>query len=278
MIWNGWTRQITALLGARVVMRRRSRREVNRDGWTAYARSWGSMRAHGKIPDLDPSRAMDLEYLGDEWSLMEDDTFSYGVDPRSVETFGEYLRTRLVEPHLTGHDLRIMEIGPGGGRLTSLLLPHARQIYAVDISAAMLDHLRARFSNEPRIVPILTDGTNVDGVEPASLDAAISFDTFVHLEPWDIFRYLEITHGLLRTGGIGIIHFSDVETPIGFKLFCAQVPAVVHGGLDCGTFSVMSKSIMREFLLKLGFEVVSISNSAFPRDAVAVFRKPVPSA
>jgi len=259
-------------------MRRRSRREVNRDGWTAYAKAWDSMRARGEIPDLDPARATDLEYLGDEWSLMEDDTFSYGVNPRSVKTFGEYLRTSLLAPYLTGHDLRIMEIGPGGGRLTSLLLPYARQIYAVDISAAMLEHLRARFSNEPRIVPILTDGTNIDGIEPASLDATVSFDAFVHLEPWEIFRYLEITHRLLRTGGVAIIHFSDVETPIGFKLFCAQVPSVVRRGLDCATFSVMSKSIMREFLLKLGFEVVSISNSAFPRDAVAVFRKPAPAA
>jgi len=278
MFWNGWTRLVTAFAGTAVVMRRRSRREVNRDGWTAYAKTWDSMRARGEIPDLDPARAADLEYLGDEWSLMEDDTFSYGVDPRSVETFGEYLRAQLVAPYLTGRDLRIMEIGPGGGRLTSLLLPHAREIYAVDISSAMLEHLLTRFANEPRLVPIVTEGTNIDGIEPASLDVAISFDTFVHLEPWEIFRYLEITHRLLRSGGIGIIHFSDVETPIGFKLFCAQVPAVIQRGLDCGTFSVMSKSIMTAFLLKLGFEVVSISNSAFPRDAVAVFRKPAADA
>lgn len=267
-----WTvRVFAALVGTAVVGTKRPRRAVNRAGWDAYARAWDAMKARRDIPDLPAARAADVEQLGDEWSLMGDEVFSYGVAARSAKAFGEYLDARLFAPHL-GTDLRIMEIGPGGGRVTKLLLPRARVLYAVDISAAMLQRLRARFAKEPRIVPLLIDGTTIDGIAPASLDAVISFDAFVHLDPWEIYRYLEIIHRLLRPGGTGIIHFADVETPIGFELFRAQVPSVVQQGVDCATFSVMTKAIMKQFLLQLGFDIVSLSNDALRRDAVAVFR------
>jgi SAM-dependent methyltransferase len=246
---------------------------VNREGWESYARTWDEIKGRAEIPDLSSDRVSDVEHLGDEWSLMKDDTFSYGVDVQTVKEFGEYLDVRLFAPHLPDKNLRIMEIGPGGGRVTKLLLPRASELYAVDISEAMLQRLQARFAEERKIVPIVVDGTNIRGIAPGSLDAAISFDAFVHFEPWEIFRYLEIIHTLLRNGGIGIIHFSDTETPIGFELFRAQVPSVVQEGVHFATFSVMSKGIMRKFLTQLGFEIVSISNDALPRDAVAVFRR-----
>jgi SAM-dependent methyltransferase len=170
--------------------------------------------------------------------------------------------------------LTVLEIGPGGGRITALLLPRARQLYAVDISAAMLQRLQQRFHADPRIVLVLTDGTHIDGIPADSLDVAVSFDAFVHFEPWEIFRYLELVRGLLREGGLGIVHFSDVETPIGFALFRSQVSAVVRRGVDFATFSVMSKGIMARFLEELGFEIIVITNGVVPRDAVAVFRRP----
>ena len=252
----------------------RSRRQVNEAGWDDYARTWDSTRDRGQIPDLSADRATEVEYLGDEWSLMEDSAFPYGVDIRSVKEFADYIDARLLTAHLPARDdLRIMEIGPGGGRLTKLLLPHARQFYAVDISKAMLQRLQRRFLDQTKIVPIVTDGTHIGGIPTGSLDAAVSFDAFVHMEPWEVFRYLEIIHTLLREGGVGIVHFSDVETAIGFRLFRSQVPSVVKTGIDCATFSVMSKGIMERFLKELGFDIVTITNDVIPRDAVAVFRR-----
>lgn len=271
---TGCTRFVSRLTGLTSHRQKRSRRDVNREGWDSYARMWDDLKVRGEIPDLRSDRVADVEHLGDEWSLMAADTFSYGVDVRSVTEFGEYLDAHLFAPHLPRRDdLRIMELGPGGGRVTKVLLPRAQAIYAVDISKAMLQRLQARFADETKIVPIVVDGTNIQGIAPGTLDAAVSFDTFVHLEPWEIFRYLEMTHALLRNGGVGIIHFSDVETSIGFGLFRAQVPSVVQQGLHCATFSVMTKGIMQTFLAQLGFEIISISNHALPRDAVAVFRR-----
>jgi hypothetical protein len=137
----------------------------------------------------------------------------------------------------------------------------------------MLQHLQRRFPGDARITPIVTDRTHIGGVAAASLDVAVSFDAFVHMEPWEIFRYLEIIQTLLRPGGVGLVHFADVETPTGFELFRSQVPAVVRAGFDFATFSVMSKGIMAKFLNELGLEIVTITNDIIPRDAVAVFRR-----
>jgi SAM-dependent methyltransferase len=252
----------------------RVRRQVNQAGWDHYARKWDDARRKGEIPDLAVDRAADAQHLGDEWSLMEDTPFPYGVDSGTVRSFAEYLDARMLTPFLPADkDLSVVEIGPGGGRITALLLPRTRQLYAVDVSAAMLERVQRRFAGDSRIVPVLTDGTHIDGIPSGSLDAAVTFDAFVHLEPWEIFRYLEITRTLLRDGGIGIVHFSDVETPIGFRLFQSQVSDVVERGVDFATFSVMSKSIMQRFLEELGLEILTITNEIIPRDAVAVFRR-----
>jgi SAM-dependent methyltransferase len=211
---------------------KRGRRQVNREGWNDYARSWDVARRRGEIPDLAGDRSADAQHLGDEWSLMEDTQFPYGLDVGTVRSFAAHIDARMLTPFLpAGKDLSVMEVGPGGGRITALLLPRARQLYAVDVSEAMLDRLQRRFAGDSRIVRLLTDGTHIAGIPSGSLDAAVTFDAFVHLEPWEIFRYLEIARTLLREGGIGIVHFSDVETPIGFRLFQSQVASTSRRSL-----------------------------------------------
>ena len=157
--------------------------------------------------------------------------------------------------------------------LCSFLLPRCQTLYAVDISEEMLERLRARFQNAPALECVTTDGLSITGIPPNSLDAVVSFDTMVHLEPHEIFRYLEIVRGLLREGGRSVLHFSDVETELGFKLFRSQVGGILRQGVEYGTFSVMCKSIMRKFLDELDFEVETITNSLLPRDGIAVFRR-----
>ena len=232
------------------------------------------MKTEGAIPDLGPAQTKRLEFLGDEWSLMGDGEVGYGVRFQSAGELVRYLRDEVFAVHLpAGNDLRILELGPGGGRITEILLPRCQILYAVDISVQMLKRLQARFPNAAALECVTTDGLSIRGVAPNSLDAVVSFDTLVHLEPHEIFRYLEIAQGLLREGGRGVLHFGDVETELGFKLFRSQVDAILKHGAGHGTFSVMCKSIMRNFLEKLDFEVETITNSLLPRDAIAVFRR-----
>ena len=55
-----------------------------------------------------------------------------------------------------GEDLAI-EIGPGRGALTEKLLRRAARVVAIEIDAALVDHLRARFAGEPRLEIVHAD-------------------------------------------------------------------------------------------------------------------------
>ena len=55
-----------------------------------------------------------------------------------------------------GEDL-VIEIGPGRGALTEKLLRRAARVVAIEIDAALVDRLRARFAGEPRLEIVHAD-------------------------------------------------------------------------------------------------------------------------
>ena len=55
-----------------------------------------------------------------------------------------------------GEDL-VIEIGPGRGALTEKLLRRAARVVAIEIDAALVDHLRTRFAGEPRLEIVHAD-------------------------------------------------------------------------------------------------------------------------
>ncbi len=251
------------------------RRDINKKGWNDYAKNWDNNKATSNIPGLAAEDHGQARYLGDEWNIMcEKDRHPYGIEAYSNEEFQDYLEAKLLKPYLPiKNDLNIMELGPGGGRLTQLLVPRCQNLYAVDICQEMLKQLQKKFADDARVKYVLTDGNNISGIPSNSLDCIVTFDACVHMEPYEIFRYLELSKDLLKEGGIGIIHFSDVETEIGFQLFRDDYKSLLKNGPTFSNFSIMSKSIMSRFLEGLGFETTVITNEIFPRDAVAVFTK-----
>src|SRR5581483_1379698 len=56
----------------------------------------------------------------------------------------------------------VIEIGAGQGALTEQLLARARRVVAVEIDTSMIDHLRHRFGNEPRLQIVHGDALEVD--------------------------------------------------------------------------------------------------------------------
>ncbi len=248
---------------------------LNRAGWDDYARQWEQRRASLQLPDVSADDHADVGHLGDEWSLMERSAFPYGIGPMSPAQFREYVRRELLDAFLPpGDDLRMVEIGPGGGRLTELLLPRASRIYAVDISSEMLTRLSQRFVESDKLQYVLSDGLTISEVPSGTVDVAISFDCFVHIEPWETLNYLRTLHTLLRPGGVAIIHAPDIETPIGFELFHAQLAETRRGGeRPYWGFGPLCKSMLRTFIEGSGFRVHTITNDVFPRDQVAVFSR-----
>jgi SAM-dependent methyltransferase len=107
-----------------------------------------------------------------------------------------------------------------------------------------------------------------------TLDYVVAFDVFVHFEPRLVYWYLRQIRDLLKPGGIGVIHYANALTPIGWRQFMADLDENVKRRIHFAAFGVMCPQLMEQFLRVLGLEIVSIDTQIIPRDAVAVFRAP----
>lgn len=57
---------------------------------------------------------------------------------------------------LTGSET-VVEIGPGRGALTDLLLSRAARVIAIELDISLIAHLRVRFANDPRLTLVHAD-------------------------------------------------------------------------------------------------------------------------
>ena len=237
-------------------------------GWNNYAKDWKSR----KFP-VSPGH--EVQHLGDEWTAEDDVSGSsptYGLPPEEVDRFDAYISEGLLDPYLPAHAEAGLEIGPGGGRLTKLLLSRTDVLHAADASAAMLAHLRERFGGTSRLHMHRIDGKTLPPLAASSLDFVFAFDVFVHFEPRLVYWYLRQAVPLLKPGGVGIIHYSNALTAIGWRHFLKDLEVNVEGRRHFAAFGVMCPALMERFLASLDLEVVTLDVGLIPRDAVTVFR------
>jgi SAM-dependent methyltransferase len=193
--------------------------------------------------------------------------------PDVVKDFFGYINQNMLDPYLPPNAGEGLEIGPGGGRVTALLVPRTELLYLADASEAMLQHLKKRFAAVSNLKYYHTDGVTLPPLKPSSLDYVIAFDVFVHFEPRLIFWYLRQIVSLLKVGGTGIIHYGNALTPLGWRTIEADLETNCTQRTYFGAFGIMCPQLMEKFLEILEVEVISLDLGIIPRDAITVFRK-----
>jgi ubiquinone/menaquinone biosynthesis C-methylase UbiE len=236
--------------GRRALPARESRTVAQ--GWEAYARRMAREGAQ----------------VGDEWN----DPAQMGLDLEKGEDVIAYLDRTVIEPFFDPCDLMI-EIGAGGGRFTEVLLPKCKRLIAVDTSPTMLAQLRERFGGDSRLECQLLDGRGLGQIADDSADAAFSYGVFVHLQHWDIYRYLEELHRVLRPGGKALIQHSNVLSDLGWAKFTAEVSPQLNTHKLPYTFSVNTPQLMRELITRAGLECIEMNTEVARRDCIAFIRK-----
>jgi SAM-dependent methyltransferase len=249
--YRGALRRVGRKLLAAGGAKRRGPRTIA-EGWDDYAKT------HREEPRL-----------GDEWN----DPAAKGLDVARPEDAVPYLDRVVFAPFLGRCDV-LLEIGPGAGRFTEVLLPKCRRLIAVDTSKTMLQLLRERFPGDERIEYVQGDGKGLDGVGDESVDGAFSYGVFVHLQHWDIFNYLAELNRVLRPGGKAIIQHSNTLSELGWKKFEGQVARQLNRHKLPFTFTVNTPELMREFVVRAGLECVDTVTDVVRRDCITLIRKP----
>jgi SAM-dependent methyltransferase len=103
---------------------------------------------------------------------------------------------------------RILEIGPGAGRWTEVLLKRAEHLTLVDLTPECIRICRERFAKAENISYFVNDGKDLSFVPPASIDRIWSLDVFVHIQSSDVDDYVRQFVTILAPGGRAIIHHS----------------------------------------------------------------------
>lgn len=244
-----------------------------REGWDSYASQWRKMLEDETIPALNKNRYDSVQYLGDEWTVMKTEAGYYGIDFASSQDLLNHMDACVLCHYLPSKELVTLEVGSGGGRFTQLLLRYSRQVVCADVSERMLESLKRRFADDQRVKYLPIDGVNLTGVDGESMDCVASFDTFVHIEPRQIFNYLLQFHRVMKPGAIGIIHHSNVDSEIGWQVFLSFMGTDLHSRRSFAAFSIMNPQLMKTFVERAGFKILALDCETLPRDCIAVFLK-----
>jgi ubiquinone/menaquinone biosynthesis C-methylase UbiE len=121
---------------------------------------------------------------------------------------GWQMPSRVIEVLKLSPEMSIADIGAGTGYFSIRLAKAvpAGNVYAVDVEASMLDHIRKRALGEglKNVVTVQASGTSANLPEP--VDVVIIVDTYHHL-PNRTTYFRELQKSLVRTGRVAIIDF-----------------------------------------------------------------------
>lgn len=207
--------------------------------------------------------------VGDRWNR----PWKSGMAVEAPEDVVPYLDRNVIEPFLGRCDV-LLEIGPGGGRFTEVLLTRCARLIAADTSPHMLEQLRQRFPGDDRLDIQLLDGQGLHQLADDSIDCAFSYDVFVHLQHWDIYNYLTELNRVLKPGGKAVIHHSNLLSELGWKHFLRDLPMQLNQHKRYGSFIANTPELMREFITRSGLECVRTDTETVRRDCITFIRKP----
>jgi ubiquinone/menaquinone biosynthesis C-methylase UbiE len=124
---------------------------------------------------------------------------------------GEEVFLSLLKKYATGDAI---EIGCGGGRITSHAVQWFRHVHACDVSREMISANRTAV---PSASHHLLDGFTLNGFADHSVDVVFSHDVFVHFSSLQVYPYLAEIRRVLKPGGVGLISFYNFKRH--FQLF-----------------------------------------------------------
>lgn len=140
----------------------------------------------------------DWTHFGDEWSGCwggTDYLFWGTVFPR-------------IHPFFPRHT--VLEIAPGHGRITQYIKTMCHKLIGVDLVEACVEACRNRFALDEHVEFHGNDGSSLPMIADQSIDFIFSWDSLVHCEADVLQAYAAEFARVLKPGGAGFIHHSNL--------------------------------------------------------------------
>ena len=195
---------------------------------------------------------------GDEWDGQARDC-GVAYDEWKAGLLARYL------PLLPGGGT-LLEIGPGHGRWSEMLIDHAGRLVLCDISPNCLDACRQRLTGRGRLRTWLSLAADLPGDLTAAVDGVWSYDCFVHVGPDEFARYVGEIARVLRPGGVAVIHHAVrgrgglLRRVVGWfrgrRRGIEDLETVEQPGTDHGWRSPVSRADVRRWARAAGLEIV----------------------
>jgi ubiquinone/menaquinone biosynthesis C-methylase UbiE len=183
---SNYLRNLRRLIGLARDIRSNANLAVNEElFWNQYVSNWEKSETNKNV-----------RYLGTEWKYADD-----------------FLS--LLQKYASS-EKEALEIGCGGGRITSTGVRLFKHVYAADLSNEMLrkckDAIRA-----PNVSFHKLDGFTLQDFADGTIDNVYSHDVFVQLSSLQVYPYFSEIKRVLKDGGIGLISCYDFVDQ--FELF-----------------------------------------------------------
>ncbi len=146
------------------------------------------------------------------------------------------LADKFLRPYVGDrYDLAILEISPGGGRMTAELVRYAKRLSLVDLNEAAIDICRERFGDVADPDRVRRQRRAVArGVGGAPFDLIACYDSMVHMHPDVVRGYVAQMPALLAEGGTAWLDHSG------------------KGQRTSGARTAMTAELMAEFAAEAG--------------------------
>ena len=194
-----------------------------------------------------------LAWVGDEWGR-----------PEKAAAIFRTLFEGTVDPAAE----RLVEIGPGAGKYTGLVLDGfpASRLLAFDVSRRMLDLMTERCGEAVAagrlaglVIPtdhrFLYDILDREGWLGRT-DCLFSLDAMVHVDLQYLIAYWLTAAHALKPGGHMIMSVADATSDSGFAKLVSDLPGVFPAmGRTSLKFEWLSPSLVKSLLSRLGFSV-----------------------
>ena len=105
-------------------------------------------------------------------------------------------------PHRTNDRGKVLDLGCGIGRMTSLLTPHFDEVFGVDVSEHMINTARSIHSKVNNLHFATNSGADLSAFETESIDVVCSYSVLAHLPSDVVQAYFQEVGRALKVDGL----------------------------------------------------------------------------